>query len=62
MPLLKGNSKEIVSSNIAELRRSGRPEAQAVAIAMRESGQAKSSDRAAKRVSSHKPGKVKAGK
>jgi hypothetical protein len=33
MPLMKGKSKEVVSGNIAELRRSGYPEAQAVAIA-----------------------------
>lgn len=34
MPLLSGDSKGIVSANIAELRRSGRPEKQAVAIAI----------------------------
>lgn len=33
MPLKSGKSKEVVSDNIAELRRSGRPERQAVAIA-----------------------------
>ena len=36
MPLLKGDSKEIISQNIAELRRSGRPEKQAIAIAYSE--------------------------
>lgn len=36
MPLMKGNSKEVISQNIAELRRSGRPEKQAVAIAYSE--------------------------
>jgi hypothetical protein len=35
MPLLKGSSKEIVSSNIREMRGAGHPEAQAVAAALR---------------------------
>lgn len=30
---MKGSSKEVISSNIAELRKSGRPEKQAIAIA-----------------------------
>lgn len=38
MPLRKGKSDKAVSQNIAELRRSGRPKDQAVAIAMREAG------------------------
>jgi uncharacterized protein len=33
MPLLKGSSKKIISKNIAELIRSGKPRDQAVAIA-----------------------------
>lgn len=33
MPLLRGNSKEIIQSNIKELRKSGKPEDQSVAIA-----------------------------
>jgi hypothetical protein len=33
MPLLKGSSKDVISMNVAELRRSGKPEKQAVAIA-----------------------------
>lgn len=41
MPLLKGSSKEIISSNIAELIRSGRPEKQAVAIAYAEARRSK---------------------
>lgn len=41
MPLAKGKSKRAVSSNIAELRRSGRPEKQAVAIAMKTAGKSK---------------------
>ena len=38
MPLAKGKSKKVISRNIAELRRSGRPEAQSVAAAMRMAG------------------------
>jgi hypothetical protein len=34
MPLKKGSSKKVVSANISELMRSGRPQRQAVAIAM----------------------------
>ena len=38
MPLRKGRSKEVVSANIAEMIQSGRPRAQAVAIAMSKAG------------------------
>ena len=41
MPLTKGKSKATISKNIRELRASGRPQKQAVAIALdkaRESG------------------------
>jgi len=38
MPLEKGSSKEAVSKNIATEMRAGRPQKQAVAIAMREAG------------------------
>ena len=38
MPLSKGKSKAVVSANIRELRSSGRPQAQAVAIALRTAG------------------------
>ena len=34
MPLLKGKSKKVVSKNIKELVKSGRPQKQAIAIAL----------------------------
>lgn len=38
MPLKKGKSKKAISANISELRHSGRPENQAIAIAMQKAG------------------------
>ncbi len=38
MPLKKGSSQKVISANIAELIRSGRSHAQAVAIAMSHAG------------------------
>jgi len=37
-PLKSGRSKKVVSSNIEQLREEGRPQNQAVAIAMRKAG------------------------
>ena len=34
MPLSKGKSKKVISKNISELMHSGRPQKQAIAIAM----------------------------
>jgi hypothetical protein len=41
MPLKKGKSKKTISDNIRELRHSGRPQDQAIAIAMSEAGMSK---------------------
>ena len=50
MPLLKGTSDDVVSSNISTLRNEGRSEAQAVAISMRMAGKAKAAKRSVKGV------------
>ena len=41
MPLKRGKGKIVISENIRELRHSGRPQAQAVAIAYRKAGKAR---------------------
>lgn len=41
MPLKKGRSKKIVSENIGELMNSGRPQKQAIAIALDKAGKSK---------------------
>jgi hypothetical protein len=41
MPLKKGRSKETISSNIKELKAAGKPQDQAVAIALNASGRKK---------------------
>jgi len=41
MPLKKGKSQKVISENISELRHSGRPERQSIAIAMSEAGKSK---------------------
>jgi hypothetical protein len=41
MPLQKGSSREAVSGNIKELMETGRPQKQAVAIALRQAGKAR---------------------
>jgi len=41
MPLRKGNSRKVVSSNISELVRSGYPRKQALAIALQNAGKRK---------------------
>ncbi len=45
MPLKKGKSKKIISENIGELQRSGRPRDQSIAIAYSEARRSKKSRR-----------------
>ena len=49
MPLMKGSGKEVISSNISELRHSGYPERQAIAIAMSKAGKSKKSKKSDKK-------------
>lgn len=41
MPLKSGKSKKVISANIRELMETGRPQKQAVAIAMKKAGLSK---------------------
>lgn len=49
MPLKKGKSKKVISENIAELKNSGRPEKQSIAIAMSEAGLSKKKKKKSKK-------------
>ncbi len=41
MPLKKGRSRKVISTNIEELMHSGRPQKQAVAIALKTAGKSR---------------------
>lgn len=45
MPLKKGSSRKVVSSNIREMRRAGYPQKQAVAAALRKAGKSRGGKR-----------------
>jgi hypothetical protein len=51
MPLMKGSSKKAVSKNIKTMMDEGKPQKQAVAIAMDKAGKGKSEKREAKKTS-----------
>lgn len=51
MPLMKGSSQKVISRNIAELVKSGRPKKQAIAIAMDKAGK---SNKGKKKLYKHK--------
>ena len=50
MPLLKGSSQSVISQNIREMRNAGKPEKQAVAIALKNARRGTGKVKAAKKV------------
>ena len=59
MPLMKGSSEAAISYNIAELRKSGRPQDQAIAIALSKAGKSNKAKSTAKKVSKKSKDQVK---
>lgn len=49
MPLKRGSSKKVISSNIREMMHAGRPQKQAVAAAMRMAGKSRGKTRGRKK-------------
>ena len=49
MPLMHGKSKHVISANISELRHSGYPEKQAIAIAFSKAGKSRKKKKAKKK-------------
>lgn len=53
MPLKSGKSRTIVSDNVRELKKSGRPQNQAVAIALAKAGKSKKRKSVKRRTIAH---------
>jgi len=54
MPLKKGSSKKVISSNIATEIKAGRPKKQAVAIAFSEAGKGRKKTKTTKKIKSRR--------
>lgn len=54
IPLLHGSNKGVISANISELRHSGYPEKQAIAIAFSKAGKSRKKKKKSKKKSSSK--------
>ena len=58
MPLLKGSGQSVIDANIRELRNAGKPERQAIAIALKHAGKGKKRKSLAVKVAKHNSLKV----
>lgn len=59
MPLMRGHSPEVISSNIAEMRKAGYPEDQAIAASYKKAGKTKKKKKMTKAEKDAKVPKVK---
>jgi hypothetical protein len=59
MPLLEGNSQDVIDINIKELKSSGMPDHQATCVALKKANKAKAAERAVQGVKARPREKVK---